>query len=105
MYRLSFYVPAADADKVKQACFDAGAGSIGDYDQCCWQTLGQGQFRPLTGSNPAIGVHGQLETLPELRVEMVCDEDHIRSAVAAMKAAHPYEEVAYGVERLVNDEL
>ncbi len=105
MYQLSFYVPEKDAESVKQAIFATGAGRIGQYDRCCWQSLGQGQFRPLAGSSPAIGEQDTLEVLDELKVELVCEEHHIKAAVAALKLAHPYEEVAYAVVRLVNDEL
>lgn len=100
MYQLSFYVPAAHVDAVKQAVFDAGAGRIGAYDSCCWQVLGQGQFRPLPGSNPHIGGIGQLELVDEFKVEMVCDDDKVAAAVAALKRAHPYEEPAYQVWKL-----
>lgn len=100
MYKLSFFVPEADLESVKQALFDVGVGRIGDYDSCCWQVLGTGQFRPLLGSNPHIGQQDALETLAEWKVEMVCDDQLIRQAVAALKQAHPYEEVAYDVWRL-----
>ena len=95
MYKLCFFVPVADAEQVKQAVFAAGAGRIGDYDCCSWQVLGQGQFRPLSGSNPHIGEHGKLEQVAELRVEMVCADECILEAVAALRAAHPYEEPAF----------
>jgi hypothetical protein len=100
MYQLSFYVPAAHVDVVKQAVFDAGGGRIGNYDSCCWQVAGQGQFRPLPGSDPAIGGIGQLELVDEYKVEMVCGDAHIGAAVAALRRAHPYEEPAYQVWKL-----
>ena len=100
MYQLSFYVPAAHVDVVKQAVFDAGGGRIGNYDSCCWQVAGQGQFRPLPGSDPAIGGIGQLELVDEYKVEMVCGDAHISAAVAALRRAHPYEEPAYQVWKL-----
>lgn len=100
MYKLSFFVPSDYLDAVKQAVFAAGAGKIGDYDQCCWQVLGEGQFRPLTGSAPFIGQQLQLEKVPEYKVEMVCDDKLITAAVAALKASHPYETPAYDVVRL-----
>lgn len=103
MYQISFYVPEKDTEKVKQAMFAAGAGHIGLYDCCSWQSMGQGQFRPLVGSNPALGAHGKLERVSEYKVEMVCVEAVLGAAVAAMKAAHPYEEVAYQVVVLAND--
>ncbi len=103
MYKLGFYVPETHVDEVKQAAFDAGAGLIGDYDCCAWQVLGQGQFRPLAGSDPYLGRQGELEQVAEYRVEMVCDAAHIRAAVAAMIAAHPYEEPAWDVVQLVTE--
>jgi hypothetical protein len=103
LYTLCFYVPVSALEEVKAAVFAAGAGRIGKYDQCCWQVEGEGQFRPLAGSNPAIGQLDQLETLPEYRVEMVCDADCIVAVVAALKAAHPYEEPAWHVLQMVTD--
>ena len=103
MYTLCFYVPAAALEEVKDAVFAAGAGRIGHYDQCCWQVEGEGQFRPLAGSKPAIGQQDELETLTEYRVEMVCDADCIEAAVAALKAAHPYEEPAWHVLQMITD--
>jgi len=100
MYKLSFFVPESHAEQVKQAVFLTGAGRIGDYAQCCWQTLGAGQFRPLSGSQPFIGELGDVTRVTELKVELVCADEHIRAAVTALKAAHPYEVPAYEVMRL-----
>ncbi|GGX91840.1 hypothetical protein GCM10007160_19180 [Litchfieldella qijiaojingensis] len=97
MYKLAFFVPIKDAESVKEAIFATGAGRIGDYEACCFQTLGTGQFRPLDGANPHIGQVGDLEQVEELKVELVCKDSLIRDAVAALKAAHPYEEPAYDV--------
>lgn len=94
MYKLVFYVPESHLEQVKAAVFAAGAGATGNYDQSCWQVLGQGQFRPLAASNPFIGQHGVLESLPEYRVEMVCADSCILSAITALREAHPYEQPA-----------
>ncbi len=102
MYQISFYAPENACESVKQAMFAAGAGHIGNYDCCSWQCLGQGQFRPLAGSNPVLGKHDLLETVAEYKVEMVCLEATLGAAIAAMKLAHPYEEVAYQVVALVH---
>lgn len=102
MYQLCFYVPVDHLESVKQAVFAAGAGRIGNYDQCCWQVEGEGQFRPLSGAQPAIGQQGLLESVREFRVEMVCDEAHIKAVVAALKQAHPYEEPAYNVLKILD---
>ncbi|MCP4598719.1 YqfO family protein [Neptuniibacter sp.] len=100
MYKLSFFVPEQDLEQVKTAVFATGAGRIGNYDSCCWQVLGLGQFRPLEGSDPHIGQQGEVETVAEWKVELVCSDELIHQAVAAMKEAHPYEEPAYDVWKL-----
>jgi hypothetical protein len=100
MYKLCFYVPESHVEIVKEAVFDVGAGCIGDYDRCCWQVLGQGQFRPMEGSNPFLGNQGRIEQVNEYKVEMVCEDHLIEAAVEALINAHPYEEPAYqGVVR------
>lgn len=100
MYKLCVYVPGKHVETVKKALFNAGAGHIGQYDQCCWQTTGVGQFRPLENSNPAIGSYDRVETVDEIKIELVCEDALIQQAVAAMKQSHPYEEPAYDVWKL-----
>jgi len=100
VYKLSFFVPDSHVDAVKSAVFAAGGGRIGDYDHCAWQVLGQGQFRPLDGSQPFIGQVGQVEQVEEWKVELVVADELIRSVVAALKQSHPYETPAYEVWRL-----
>lgn len=100
MFKLGFYVPESHLEAVKEAVFETGAGRIGDYDCCCWQVLGSGQFRPLVGSRPFLGREGEVETVAEYRVELVCTDELVGEAVAALKRAHPYEEPAYDVVRL-----
>lgn len=100
MYKLAFFVPASHVDVVKAAVFAAGGGRIGDYDHCAWQTLGQGQFRPLDGSQPYLGQTGQVEAVEEWKVELVVADDLIVQVVAALKQSHPYETPAYEVWRL-----
>ena len=102
MYKLCFYVPASHLEAVKQAVFAAGAGRIGAYDQCCWQVLGEGQFRPLPGSNPHLGVRDRLETVAEYRVEMVCAQACAPAVVAALRQAHPYEEPAFDLLQMAD---
>lgn len=100
MYKICFYVPDNTVEIVKQALFSAGAGRIGNYDSCCWQVLGSGQFRPLENSNPAIGKTGEIETVSEYRVEMVCEDKIIKEVVEALRQSHPYEEPAYDIVKL-----
>ncbi len=97
MFRISVYVPHSHLEAVKLAMFSAGAGRVGLYDMCCWQTKGEGQFRPLLGSDAFIGGVDKLEKVAEYKIEMVCAASHIKQALIAMQAAHPYEEVAYDV--------
>ena len=68
MYKLCFFVPDAHVEAVKQAVFATGAGRIGNYEACCWQVLGQGQFRPLSGSQPFIGETGVVQQVAEWKV-------------------------------------
>lgn len=96
MLQFYFYVPESHLEQVKEAVFDAGAGRIGDYEACCWQTLGKGQFRPGDAANPFIGRKGELETVEEWRVEMVLPETLREEVLQAFRRAHPYEEPAYG---------
>jgi hypothetical protein len=100
MVKLNFFVPESHLESVKVALFAAGAGKIGKYDSCCWQTLGTGQFRALPGSEPFLGEQGRVEQVLEYKVELVCDEDCLPEALAALKAAHPYEEPAIDVIKL-----
>ncbi len=102
MYKLIFYVPESDLEPVKQAIFAAGAGSIGAYEHCCWQTKGQGQFRPLAGSDPAIGQHDTLTKVEEYLVEIVCPTEKITAIIAALKQAHSYETPAYQVWEILD---
>lgn len=102
MYKIGIFIPASHLDTVKMAMFEAGAGRIGNYDCCAWQTLGQGQFRALENSNPFIGQLGVIEIVDEYRVEMVCADELIQPVIAAMKKAHPYETPAYDVWRLAD---
>ena len=97
MYRISFYVPAESAESVKEALFTAGAGRLGDYDRCSWETSGTGQFRPFGGARPAVGNVGNLERLEEVKIEMICGDSAVEASLEALLKTHPYEEPAYAV--------
>lgn len=101
MYKLCIYVPEDSVEKVKSALFEVGAGRVGNYDTCCWQTSGTGQFRPLKGSNPAIGSLNKTEYIAEIKIEMVCPDNLIKIAIQALRNNHPYEEPAYDVFALM----
>ncbi len=100
MYKFCFYVPESHLEPVKAAVFAAGGGRIGQYDSCCWQTLGTGQFRPLAGSEPFIGQLNRVDDVPEWKVELVVNDELIHDVVKSMKRAHPYETPAFDVWRL-----
>jgi hypothetical protein len=100
MYKLAFFVPPSHVEQVKSALFAAGAGRIGPYECCSWQMLGQGQFRPLDGSQPFIGQAGEIEQVQEWKVELVVADELIEQAVSALKRSHPYEVPAYDVWKL-----
>ncbi|MDN3399048.1 YqfO family protein [Psychrobacter sp. APC 3426] len=97
MYKLTVFVPDEALEQVKLALFAAGAGTIGNYESCCWQVQGVGQFKPLAGSNPHIGAQDRLEQVDEWRVEMVVATANITQVIKALKQAHPYETPAYDV--------
>ena len=101
MYSLVFYVPVSHVEVVKEAVFAAGGGAIGDYQACCWQVLGSGQFRPSAGATPYIGEVDTLTKVDEYRVEMVVTKAKKEACVTALKASHPYEEVAYHLVNIV----
>jgi len=104
MYKIVTFVPLSGKEIVKEALFAAGAGKIGNYDYCCFETLGVGQFRPLIGSNPAIGSHNEVERVEEVRLELVYKGDEIDKVIRSLKQAHPYETPAIDVIKLYNEE-
>lgn len=95
------YVPAENADAVRAAVFAAGAGHIGDYSHCSWSVSGIGQFLPHEGASPAVGSVGNVERVAEDRFEVVAPARSRAAVLAAMRAAHPYEEPAFDIFALV----
>ncbi|KAI1166547.1 GTP cyclohydrolase 1 type 2/Nif3 [Nemania serpens] len=102
-FRLVFHVPPSAAAACKSAIFAAGAGRQGNYSECCFTTVGRGQFRAMAGANPAIGEVGALEHIEEVCIDTLCvGEETTRRVVAALKSAHPYEEPSYSVFKVEN---
>lgn len=95
LHQLVVYVPEEHAELLKTALFEAGAGRVGNYDHCCWQTSGTGQFRPRPGSCPTLGSHDVVEHVSELRLEMVVESSHLDIVLDALRQAHPYETPAF----------
>jgi dinuclear metal center YbgI/SA1388 family protein len=97
LYKLVVFVPVDGAAAVVDALADAGAGHLGRYDRCAWTGTGVGTFRPGAGATPAIGEPGRVEEVAEDRVEMVFEPVLLNDVIAALRAAHPYEEPAFDV--------
>lgn len=100
MQKICLYVPASHLEEVKLAIFNAGAGRYQKYEHCAWQTLGQGQFKPLKGSQPFIGKEEQLEIVPEYKIETICEDKYLEDVINAIKSVHPYEEPAFEYYRV-----
>lgn len=95
-YTLIVNVPVSHADAVRQAIGDAGGGVAGNYSHCSFSVRGMGRFKGNENSNPAFGVAGVYESVEEERIEIPhIAEDVVDAVIAAMIAAHPYEETAY----------
>lgn len=93
--KLVVFVPKTHHQKVLDAVCQAGAGHIGAYSHCTFNTPGEGTFLPLEGTHPFIGEQGTVEHVQEVRLETIVSENQAESVVRAMLQAHPYEEVAY----------
>ncbi|MCR9173651.1 MAG: Nif3-like dinuclear metal center hexameric protein [bacterium] len=100
--KLICYIPHDHVTAVSQAMFDAGAGKIGDYDECGFATSGEGSFRPNESAKPFIGASEERSTVKETKFEVVCSTHSVHQVVQAMISAHPYEEVAYEIFPMLN---
>jgi hypothetical protein len=99
-FKLVWFVPREALDATRDAVFAAGAGRIGGYERCSWYAAGTGTFQGGEGTSPSVGERGREERVAELRVETVVPDGALDAVVAALRAAHPYEEPAYDVYRL-----
>ena len=103
LQKLVTFVPLADTDKVLQVLGDAGAGQIGNYKNCSFRTAGTGTFQPNEQANPHLGEAGKQEEVEEQRIEVMYPAHLAGRILAALREAHPYEEVAYYQQSLVNE--
>jgi len=101
--QLTVFVPKDHSENVKEALFAAGAGNIGFYDECSFTLNGKGTFRPVEGSNPFSGQQDIRENADEDMISVIFEDYKKGKIVSAMKAAHPYEEVAYQIYQLDNE--
>lgn len=102
LVKLVVYVPLKQAERVRNAVFEAGAGVIGAYDCCSFNVKGEGTFRGGENSHPFVGEKGKLHAETEIRIETIMPEYISGHVVRNMVKAHPYEEVAYDLYPLKN---
>jgi dinuclear metal center YbgI/SA1388 family protein len=102
LLKLVTFVPAGQAEAVRNALFHAGAGTIGNYDFCSYNTEGYGTFRAGADTHPYAGEAGELHTEPEVRIETILPVYKKTSVLRALLASHPYEEPAYDFYSLSN---
>jgi len=95
--KLTTYVPAKNADALKNSLFLAGAGNIGNYDNCSFTILGEGTYKGNEASNPVLGEKGKLHTEKEIKISVVFERKNETAILKALKENHPYEEVAYEI--------
>lgn len=102
-YKVVTFVPAEQLEQVASAMFAAGAGRIGDYEQCSYRLRGEGTFFGTDATNPAIGRKGRLELVAETRIEVVATQNRLPEIITALRANHPYEEPAFDIYPLTNE--
>jgi len=101
--KLITYVPEDNASEVRTAIFNSGAGQIGQYDQCSFNSKGTGTFRGSINSNPFVGTPGEIHFEPEVKIESIFPLFLKNNIISALIKAHPYEEVAYDIQLLENE--
>ncbi len=99
------FVPSAQVDELRNALGTAGAGGIGNYRLCSFNTRGEGTFMPQEGAEPTIGEIDTLERVAETRIEMVCSKHALALVIETLKEFHPYEQPAYDIVELVPEPL
>ncbi len=102
LYKVSVFVPNDYQEQVLYAMFSAGAGSIGDYSNCSFASKGNGTFLPGENAIPFIGEKGEMEIVEETKIEVLVTKHHLQKVLNVMLESHPYEEVAYDVYHLEN---
>lgn len=85
------FVPTESADDIRKVLGEAGAGQLGEYSFCSYSVTGIGRFLPSEDADPHIGEPGKLETVQEERIEVICNREHAKEVIKALKKAHPYE--------------
>ena len=99
-FKIQTFCPRDFADDVRLAIGKAGGGVIGNYTHCAFVSEGHGYFLPERGANPHIGKQGEIEKVPEVKIEFICDSGKVKDVIKAIKEAHPYEEVPIDIFQL-----
>lgn len=102
LLKLITFVPSSHAELVRNSLFNAGAGSIGNYDYCSYNTIGEGTFRAGENANPFLGNVNEMHTEEETRIEVILPDYKLPEVKRALIAVHPYEEPAYDIYNLAN---
>ncbi|HEX8762928.1 MAG TPA: hypothetical protein VF733_04185 [Candidatus Saccharimonadales bacterium] len=97
-------VPLENADTLREALGNAGAGVVGDYSFCSFSIIGKGRFKPSENANPHIGKANKLETVEEEQIEVICDRANAKQVIAALRKTHPYEEPIINIVPLLSEE-
>lgn len=103
MIQVFVFVPVEHSEIVKNAMFMAGGGKLGNYDCCCFEQAGIGQFRPLKGSQAYLGRVGEIEQVSEIKIEMICEDQFFSDVVKSMKEVHPYETPAFYAIKILDN--
>lgn len=104
MFKIVTFVPVKEAEKVRLAMGDAGAGILGNYHHASFSSRGVGRFIPGKGAHPAIGEVGKAQEVEEERIEVICQKEKVKDVVAAIKRTHPYEEIPIEIYQLIDEE-
>lgn len=101
-YKIVVTVPVENADALRLAMAEAGAGKMGNYTHCSFSSRGVGRFLPHEGAHPAIGEVGALEQVEEERIEVLCHQDLVAHVLTAIRRVHPYEVPAIDIYQLID---
>ena len=102
--KIAVFVPLTHADKIREAIGKSGGGIIGNYSHCSFSSNGIGRFKPNEKANPHIGKANNLERVEEEKIEFICQRNKAKSIINEIKKVHPYEEVAFDIYLLINEE-
>lgn len=102
LVKLVVFVPEENADEVRNALGEAGAGKIGEYSFCSYSLQGVGRFKPSDNANPHIGSAGKLEAVDEERIEVACEKEQASQIIKVIKDVHPYEEVVIDIYPMIS---